>query len=398
MNKETIGILDIGSQKIKFLILSLDEKNFIKIHSKNLIFSSGVKKGNIVDLEKLSLVIKQCIATAEKDVNSEFKEIYVGLGSVNFNFNCFGVSRDIGSYEVEEKKDLQSVVDSSVLIFENCNPSEKIIHLINSGFILDKKNFVENPLKMKCDTLQTNFSFISVNSNTLLSFDNLLKSCGLKVKRYFYTPYAISILSADQEIFNRGFVSIDFGYETTSVTIFENGNLIFSKILPLGSHFITKDLSKAFDIDFNLSENIKINFKNLMKNDLTALNNIKKKISLELVDTVINARVDEIIDHITEVLKFSNSIQKSSRKIVLSGGGSGLEIFNEKLKKRFGGVVENVKQAFPIKNTEFNIFSDYLACLGIAKLIFFKDKKEILRFKSSQKSFFQKFYSLFLEN
>jgi cell division protein FtsA len=398
MNKETIGILDIGSQKIKFLILSLDEKNFIKIHSKNLIFSSGVKKGNIVDLEKLSLVIKQCIATAEKDVNSEFKEIYVGLGSVNFNFNCFGVSRDIGSYEVEEKKDLQSVVDSSVLIFENCNPSEKIIHLINSGFILDKKNFVENPLKMKCDTLQTNFSFISVNSNTLLSFDNLLKSCGLKVKRYFYTPYAISILSADQEIFNRGFVSIDFGYETTSVTIFENGNLIFSKILPLGSHFITKDLAKAFDIDFNLSENIKINFKNLMKNDLTALNNIKKKISLELVDTVINARVDEIIDHITEVLKFSNSIKKSSRKIVLSGGGSGLEIFNEKLKKRFGGVVENVKQAFPIKNTEFNIFSDYLACLGIAKLIFFKDKKEILRFKSSQKSFFQKFYSLFLEN
>ena len=135
-----------------------------------------------------------------------------------------------------------------------------------------------------------------------------------------------------------------------------------------------------------------------MKNYLTALNNIKKKISLELVDTVINARVDEIIDHITEVLKFSNSFQKSSRKIVLSGGGSGLEIFNEKLKKRFGGVVENVKQAFPIKNTEFNIFSDYLACLGIAKMIFFKDKKEILRFKSSQKSFFQKFYSLFLEN
>ncbi len=224
--------------------MSLDEKNFIKIHSKNSIFSSGVKKGNIVDLEKLSLVIKQCIATAEKEANLEFKEIYVGLGSVNFNFNCFGVSRDIGSYEVEKKKDLQSIVDSSVLLFENYNPNEKIIHLINSGFILDKKNFVENPLKMKCDTLQSNFSFISINSNTLSNFDNLLKSCGLKAKRYFYTPYAISVLSADQEIFNRGFVSIDFGFETTSVTIFENGNLIYSKVLPLGSNFINKDLSK----------------------------------------------------------------------------------------------------------------------------------------------------------
>jgi cell division protein FtsA len=397
MNKETIGILDIGSQKIKFLILSLDEKNFIKIHSKNSILSSGVKKGNIIDLEKLSLVIKQCIAGAEKQVNLELKEIYVGIGSINFNFNCFGTSRNIGSYEIE-KKDLQSIVDSSVLLFENHNPNEKIIHLINSGFILDTKNFVENPLKMKCDTLQSNFSFISVNSNTLSNFDNLLKSCGLKIKRYFYTPYAISILSADQEIFNRGFVSIDFGYETTSVTIFENGNLTYSKVLPLGSHFINKDLIKAFDIDFNSSENIKVNFERMRNDDLTILNKIEKKISLELVNTVINARVEEIIDYITDILKFSNSIQKASRKIVVSGGGSGLEIFTEKLKQRFGGVVENVKQAFPIKNTEFNIFSDYLACLGIAKLIFFKDKKEILRFASSEKSLFQKFYSLFLEN
>jgi cell division protein FtsA len=251
---------------------------------------------------------------------------------------------------------------------------------------------------MKCNTLQSNFSFISVDSNILSNFDNLLKNCSLKAKKYFYTPYAVSVLSADQDIFNRGFVSIDFGYETTSVTIFENGNLVYSKILPLGSHFINKDLSKAFDIDSNVSENIKVNFKRLLNNDLSILSNIEKKISLELVKSVVNARVDEIIDYIFDTLKFSNAIGKSSRKIVISGGGSSLEFFSEKLKQRFGGVIENVKQAFPIKNTEFNIFSDYLACLGIAKLVFFKDKKEILRFSSSEKSFFRKFYSLFLQN
>jgi hypothetical protein len=56
------------------------------------------------------------------------------------------------------------------------------------------------------------------------------------------------------------------------------------------------------------------------------------------------------------------------------------------------------KQSFPIKNTEFSIFSDYMVCLGIAKLIYFNNKDEIKSFSDQKKRFFLRgFYSLFLK-
>ena len=59
--------------------------------------------------------------------------------------------------------------------------------------------------------------------------------------------------------------------------------------------------------------------------------------------------------------------------------------------------VDYAKQSFPIKNTEFNIFTDFIVCLGIAKLIYYPIKDEIKSFDIEQKGFFNKFYSLFLK-
>ena len=58
MINEKITILDLGSHKIKLLVISLNEKNYIDIHAKFSIYSSGIKKGNIVDIEKFSSKIK----------------------------------------------------------------------------------------------------------------------------------------------------------------------------------------------------------------------------------------------------------------------------------------------------------------------------------------------------
>ena len=104
MINEKITIVDLGSYKIKLLVISLNEKNYIDIHAKFSIYSSGIKKGNIVDIEKFSSKIKSCIETVEKELKFKINNIFVGINSLNFNFLTFGLSRNIGSYEIEKKK------------------------------------------------------------------------------------------------------------------------------------------------------------------------------------------------------------------------------------------------------------------------------------------------------
>tara|TARA_B100000963_G_C22640211_1_gene679967 strand:- start:9575 stop:10777 length:1203 start_codon:yes stop_codon:yes gene_type:complete len=397
---EKIAILDLGTYKLKLLIISLDKDNFIDVHAKYSIFSSGIKKGNVTDIEKLSSTIKHCVASIEKEMNINIRDIYVGINSIDFNFLTFCLTRNIGSYEIEEKKDLQNLIDlASGIFFQNLNDN-KIIHFLNSGFYLDKKNHVENPIGLRSKTLDINFSFLSLEKNIISNFNKVFKKAGLRVKRYFYSPFASSILSSDQQVLEKGFINLDFGYDKTSITLFENSKLIFSKSIPIGSYHINNDLMKSIDLDKNLAEKIKCNYDKILNGEIDHL--IKshlenRRISLDIVKKIIDARIDETLDFIYKNISFCRALNTSARKIILTGGGADLKVFQKKISENLSTSVDFAKQSFPVKNTEFNVFSDYMVCLGIAKLIFFPNKDEIKSFIHEKKGFFNKFYSLFLK-
>lgn len=284
MINDKIAVLDLGSYKIKLIIISLDKNNYIDIHAKCSILSSGIKKGDVTDVEKLSFSIKSCLQSVQRETKIEIKEVYVGINSVNFNFSSFGVSRNIGSYEIEEKKDLQSLINLASGIFYNHNPNKKIIHFLNSGFYLDKTNNVENPIGLRSNSLDINFSFLSLNKNLILNYEKALNTAGLKVKRYFFSPFASSILSSDQVTLEKGFINIDFGFDKTSNYFFENSKLLFSKVIPIGSSHINNDLIKAIDIDKNLAEYIKHSYVDIKNNsiDEKILSEINKKKYLQV--------------------------------------------------------------------------------------------------------------------
>ena len=87
---------------------------------------------------------------------------------------------------------------------------------------------------------------------------------------------------------------------------------------------------------------------------------------------------------------FKVSNKESNLAILLGIFGAFLETFSIYL-------LANIITSLGYKNTEFNVFSDYMVCLGIAKLIYFPNKDEIKSFTQEKKGFFNKFYSLFLK-
>jgi len=400
MMEEKIAILDLGSYKIKILVISLNKNNYIDIHSKYSTFSSGIKKGNVVDIEKLSGQIKFCLSSIEKEINQKISEIYVGINSIDFNFLTFGLSRNIGSYEIEEKKDLQNLINLAFGIFKDNLKTNKVIHFLNSGFYLDKKNYVENPLGLRSKTLDINFSFLSLDKNIILNYNKAIAKAGLNIKKYFYSPFATSILSSDQDTIEKGFINIDFGFDKTCITFFENSKLLYSNIIPIGSNHINNDLIKAAGVSKDLAEKIKLNYDNILENNFDSSILMGKediKISSGIITKIIDARLEEIVDYIYKNILYCRSLNRSARKIIVTGGGAELKILSSKLSKKLNTDVDYAKQTFPIKNTEFNIFSDYMVCLGIAKLIFFPNKDEIKGFVEKRLGFFEKFYSMFLK-
>ena len=48
--------------------------------------------------------VRIALPETDDEMKIDVKDMYVGINSVDFNFLTFCLSRDIGSYEIEEKK------------------------------------------------------------------------------------------------------------------------------------------------------------------------------------------------------------------------------------------------------------------------------------------------------
>ena len=167
-NFEPIGVLDIGSYQLKFIIFKIHNSKF-EILSKSISYTSGIKKGLISDLSQLSESIKNIIGKAEDDIKIKIKNIYVCPSPLNSSFVNFCQSKNIGGYEVDHEKDIQFLINSGVALFKDQNKNCNILHLFNLNSKIDKDVVCENPTGMIADTLENEMNIIYSKTNTITS-------------------------------------------------------------------------------------------------------------------------------------------------------------------------------------------------------------------------------------
>ena len=297
---DPIGVLDIGSYQLKFIIFKIQNTKF-EILSKSISYTSGIKKGSISDLNKLSESIKNIIGKAEKETKVQIKNIYISPSPTNSSFLSFCQSKNIGGYEVNHEKDMQFLINSGVTLFKDQNKNCNILHLFNLNSKIDKDIVCENPAGLIADTLENEMNVIYSKKNVIKNFEKVIFKSYLKSEKIIYSPYVLALLSYTDNPLADMTMTIDFGHEKTSVSIFRNDNFIYASSIPIGSWHITNDISKALNLSFEISENLKkdhsscliVNNNNMQEFVETEESGFRsyKKISNNILNRVVNARV-----------------------------------------------------------------------------------------------------------
>lgn len=161
-----------------------------------------------------------------------------------------------------------------------------------------------------------------------------------------------------------GVAVVDFGATTTGVAVFEDGDLQFLKVIPLGSVNITNDLAIGLKITPEIAEDIKI------KHALAGIRSehidimIKSgrehySFNTEQIDEIVDARLEEIFEEIEKALKDAGCAKQLPNGIVLVGGGSnlkGLPAYSKRileLASQIGEVDVQSSISDDIQNPEF---------------------------------------------
>jgi len=141
-----------------------------------------------------------------------------------------------------------------------------------------------------------------------------------------------------------GVLLLDLGGGTTSLAIYEEGDILHCQILPVGSMHITNDLAIGLRTSIDTAEKIKLEYGSAAPDsigkkeivDLVRLGEAEGQVARLQVAEIIEARVNEILDLVNKELKKIDRAGLLPAGVVLVGGGAKLpglvELTKEKLK------------------------------------------------------------------
>ena len=405
-NDELIASIDIGSSKIKCLIAKL-HNNKIEIIGKSIVASKGISKGLVANFQEANSAVRECLEIAEKQAGVSLNKIIVNAEFENIISSILTEYKSVHGEPIEHEKDIQGLIHVAVDEISKNNKDKGILHIFSSNYKIDKKINVENPIGFKANTFSTDIHAVLADHSSIDNLKNIINSCELSVENYVFGAYALGLSFLTTQDLSESIICIDFGKDKTSFSIFENNTLSYVGVVPFGSNHISKDLAKVLDIKLEVADRIKIESGDCLLNE-----NIKdkleylpvhlfpdddfRKISKTMVNTIINSRVEEILQLVYRKIKSYNLIDIKSKKIYLSGRGSNLAGLLSLVRRYFSKRAELVLQKkHEDQNLINNLSQDFLICYGIIKNYFYGFSSEALPIKFKNTGFFSTLLSIF---
>lgn len=330
-NKQYIVAIEIGSSKIAGVVAMKEnpQGNISILTVEEVKTNECVRFGCIKNVEETKHYIGEVIRKLESHMNdAKISSIYLNLAGRSVRNFTTQVNRHLDV----ETAITQETINS--LIQEGRQVSIKGFDVLD---IVPRKFLVDNvEIKKPVGTFGSD---ISATLNTIIGKSTLKTNLhrvidpNIKVNDIIITPLAVAnnILSYDER--QLGCMLIDFGSETTTISIYKNDALIYLATLPLGGRNITRDIM-SLNLLEDKAEELKQSIGNAMANETTSNSIQVEGITVADVSKYVVARSGEIVANINEQLNFAGiKADELSSGIIVIGGGSYLNGFVELLDK-----------------------------------------------------------------
>ncbi|MFK7949126.1 MAG: cell division protein FtsA [Saprospiraceae bacterium] len=362
MNNQNIVVaLDIGTTKVCAIAGCLNEHGQLEILGVGKVDSIGVSRGVVSNIEKTVKAISDAVAEAERRAKIDIKVVHVGIAGQHIkSLQHRGILTRDHSIDEISRADIQKLIsDMHKLVLP---PGDKIIHVIPQEFTIDNEQGITDPIGMSGVRLEANFHIITGQIAASKNIFKCVERSRLKVGTLTLEPIASSQSVLSEEEMEAGVALVDIGGGTTDLAIFYEGIIRHTAVIPFGGNVITKDIKEGCNVMQNQAEQLKVKFGSALAdevydNRIITIPGLKgrepKEISEKNLARIIQARVEEIFDHVYWEIRRSGFERKlMAGGIVLTGGGALLEhieklaAYHTGMPTRIGSPVEHLAHGY----------------------------------------------------
>lgn len=334
MSEIVVG-LDIGTTKIACFVGRKNEHGKIEILSVGNTESRGVTRGVVSNIEKTVQSIKEAVRQAEENIEGE---LTIGVVNVGIAGQHIKSLQHRGIYTRNTSQDEISQIDIDALIEDMyklvMEPGEEIIHVLPQEYIVDGEEGIIDPIGMSGVRLEANFHIIAGRISAVKNIQKCVHKGNLEISETILEPLASAAAVLSEEEKEAGVVLVDIGGGTTDIAIFHEGIIRHTAVIPFGGNIITEDIKEGCTILSRQAEALKVKFGSAIAsdsqdNEVVCIPGLRgrepKEITFRSLSGIIQARMEEIIEHVYYEIKNSGYEKKLIGGIVITGGGAELK-------------------------------------------------------------------------
>ena len=325
---KTIVGLDIGTSKIKAVVGEITG-NEIDVRGYKSVRTKGLRNGVVINIEETKKSIEKAVREAEEFAGCEVDSAYIGItGGHIKSINSHGVVT-INNEVTDE--DVQRVTEQAHA--GKYSPSEeRMLHVLPKEFTLDMQEGIVEPIGMAGKRLEVKTHIITASQSAVRNIEKCVQSAGLEKATPVLAQYAASeaVLSDDEK--ELGVCVVDIGGGTTDITVYRNGSMQYTSVLPIAGNYVTNDIAIAFNTPTDSAEQIKVQFgcampsliKENFEFDVQRVGEREPfKLNQRLLSEVIRPRMEEIFENVEQRLRQDGfSKEMFGAGIVITGGCS----------------------------------------------------------------------------
>lgn len=373
--------LDIGVSKVSCVIGQVNKFSEIEVIGYGLSNNSGIKRGQILDYERVGQSIKDAVNSAEQISELSVNSAYVNIKGMNVR-----IEKVVMESEVERPNDGMTVNDiynlyTKIQISTRLERDEQIIDILPSAYVVNGRIYKDEPIGAFCKTFQMEVEVVIARGDYIEGIQKALKYANLKIDGLILETLATSNIILMPEEKQNGVLMLDVGGGHTDISVYKKDKLEFYTTLPVGGDHITNDISLTFDISTDEAEKLKRQYNLALVSMIT--NNHEVKLTSKTVASndvikcseivqVIEARIKEVYQLVRRMLQEKGMITGIGT-VVLTGQGISNIVGAEELAKRTLKI-NNVRVCSPklinvIKPQHTTVYGmvRYISGLGLSK-------------------------------
>lgn len=373
--------LDVGSNSVRVVVMQRTAANELTAVGASEVASSGVNKGVVTSIDETVSAISEAFERAERMTGLPIERATVGISGshvlIQESHGVVAVAKADGEIG---PADVSRVLEAAQTVA--VPPNYELLHVLPRFFTVDNQTNIKDPVGMVGVRLEAQAQIIMCQAAPVRNLTKCVYRTGVDIDELVFSVLATAgaVLTKKQK--ELGVVLINLGAATTSIAVYEEGDIIHTAVLPVGAGHITSDLAIGLRTAIEVAESIKLNYGYAQAKQVSRREDIDiaeaedtagaakpLKVPRQQVAEIIEARMEEIFKMADKELRKVGRSGLLPSGVIITGGGAKLP-----------GVIDLAKEVFRLPAflglpTELNTpidklkDSEFTTAIGLAQWI-----------------------------